>query len=423
MSFGQRVSKIVTQVINPSTFGTQSPVSGNFVKILQDFLTWGNTSMNIGLYASAYSEHPLVYMIIHKIASQMSTLGLIAEDEKGDVIENSEQLKFLDNMPNMTRSQFYEICAENICATGNLFIRFVKGVAAGQTLQVLKSASVTPVMGGDNGSIVTSYDYNRNGKIINIPLDEVLHVKFSNILVSDNGFEWGLSALQAGWILVQSSKEKLTAEASIFKNRGIIGILTNTSDTPMLPKERERLQKEFDAEVGGADRFNKIKISTTELKYIQTGMSPTDLKLLEGIVSSLRLLCALFGMPSLLFNDLESSTLDNVTQAKKTAYQDVYVPLSTKINEDLSKFLNRHLKTSEKIVVDIASIEVLRASTKPVANALGNLPPKAAERVMETFTENEARDLVFLPPATDGGDEKLGKANPAKEDNNGETTD
>jgi len=222
--------------------------------------------------------------------------------------------------------------------------------------------------------------------------------------------------------VVQSSKEKLNAEASIFKNRGIIGILTNKSDTPMLPKERQRLQDEFDKEVGGADRFNKLKISTTDLNYIQTGMSPTDLKLLEGIVSSLRLLSALYGMPSVLFNDLEASTRDNVTQANKTAYQDVYVPLMNKMNEGLSKFLSEDLKTKETIVVDIASIEALRSSTKPVANALNNLPPQAAVRVLEAMTENEARDLVFLAERADGN-EKLGKANPAKEETNEEVND
>jgi len=415
MNLGQRVIKTVTDVINPSSYGTSSPVSGNYIQILQDFLAWGNTSRNIGLYAGAYSNHPLVYMIIHKIALQSSTLGLIAEDENGEAIEKSQLLSFLDNMPNMTRSQFYEESCEEICATGNWFVRKVKGIGAGQTLEVWKSAGVTPQM---NGKIVTSYDYTSNGTIVkNVPADEVLHVKFSNSLVTENGFEWGLSPLQAGWIIVQSSKEKFTAEASIFKNRGIIGILTNKSDAPMLPKERERLQKEFDNEVGGADRFNKLKISTTDLSYIQTGMSPSDLKMLEGIVSSLRLLSALYGMPSVLFNDLESSTRDNVTQANKTAYQDVYVPLMTKMNEDLSKFLNKDVKTNETIIVDIASIEALRSSTKPVANALNNLPPKAAERVMETLTENEARDLVFLP-STEDGDEKLGKANPAKDESN-----
>lgn len=420
MGFGQRVIKSVTEVLNPSTYGTSSPVSGNYIKILQDFITWGNTSMNIGLYASAYSNHPLVYMVIHKIASQTSTLELIAEDEKGDVIEKSKLIEFLDNMPNMTRSEFYEESCEEICATGNLFIRKVKGIGAGLTLEVWKSVGVTPNV---TGRITTSYNYTRNGIVLKeVPVEEVLHIKFSNSLVAENGFEWGLSALQAGWIIIQSSKEKFTAEANIFKNKGIIGILTNKSDTPMLPKERKRLQEEFDEETGGADRFNKIKISTTDLNYIQTGMSPTDLKLLEGIVSSLRLFCALFGMPSVLFNDLEASTKDNVTQANKTAYQDVYVPLSTKINEGLSPFLNEALNAKETIIVDIASIEALRSSTKPVANALNSLPPKAAERVMEVLTEDEARDLVFLP-STEGGKAKLGKASPAKDDNNGEGTE
>ena len=100
----------------------------------------------------------------------------------------------------------------------------------------------------------------------------------SNVVnVSSTSILQGLSPLQSAWTLIQSSNEKFSASASIFKKRGILGILTNKSDAPMLPKERQRLQDEFDGEVGEADKFNKTKLSTSDLSYIQTGMSQSDL--------------------------------------------------------------------------------------------------------------------------------------------------
>ena len=118
----------------------------------------------------------------------------------------------------------------------------------------------------------------------------------------------------------------------------------------MLPSERERLQKEYDAEMGGASKYNKVKVSSTKLSYMQTGMSPTDLKLLEGIVSSMRLICGLYGMPSVLFNDTANSSFNNYSTAVTVSYSDVYVPLANKIDAKLSAFLsskNSSMKCSD----------------------------------------------------------------------------
>jgi phage portal protein BeeE len=118
-------------------------------------------------------------------------------------------------------------------------------------------------------------------------------------------------------------------------------------------------------------------------------MSPTDLKLLEGILSSLRILCGLYGMPSVLFNDNDSSTYNNVSEAKQTAYSDVYIPLGKKVDKALSQFLNGKLKVNENIVIDVTSIEVLKATTNELAQALSSLSPLLANKVLEAMTENE----------------------------------
>jgi hypothetical protein len=101
-------------------------------------------------------------------------------------------------------------------------------------------------------------------------------------------------------------------------------------------------------------------------------------------------------MPSVLFNDNETSTYNNVSEAKQTAYSDVYIPLGKKVDKALSQFLNGKLKVNEKIVIDVTSIEVLKATTNELAQALSSLSPLLANKVLEAMTENEIREVVDL---------------------------
>jgi len=186
-------------------------------------------------------------------------------------------------------------------------------------------------------------------------------------------------------------------------------LLTNDTDVPMLKGEQEQLQHQFNKEIGGSEKYNTIKVSNTKLRYVQTGMSPTDLKLLEGIVSSLRLLCSLYGMPSILFNDNERSTFNNFEQAIKIAYNDVYIPLANKIDNELSSFLSDHLGVEENIKVDLTSIEVIKASTNELAQALNSLSPLVANRVLEQLTIDEIREIVDAGKV-EGGDRIAGES-------------
>lgn len=396
------MANIFTKAVNGLTAkshytGTAEPMNGSIFYSIGSFFGYEQGTRNLGRYLHAYGRNPLVYMIVQKIATTTASIKRVAVDSNGDQIENSQILTLL-NKPNRTQGmiEFVEEGLTYLLSTGNLFIRYVEGIGMGQELHNLNSSRMKLKI--DNLGRPLEWHYTDNlGKIIAIPLDEVLHIKTSNVVdVSNSGVYFGLSPLEAAWMTVKSSDEIFGAEASIFKNRGIIGILTNETDTPMLKPEREELQKQFDEEVGGHDRYNKIKISNTKLKYIQTGMSPTDLKLLEGIMSKLRILCSVYGMPSVLFNDNETSTYNNVAEAKQSAYQEVYIPTGNKYDRELSNFLNAKMGTDEMVKIDVTSIAVLKAMTNEVAQALNNLPTAVASRFIENLTRNEAREIIGM---------------------------
>ena len=365
-------------------------------------------------FTEAYGENPLVYMIIKKISFTSASINRKAYDSNGEEFENQEDSEVLQLIKNPNSEQdeieFREQCNEYLSTTGNTFIRYMSGVGGvGKEIRTLITNNVEIVC-SKSGDIIR-YDYTKpGGGTVKINPEDVLHVKESNIVNFQDYQElkFGLSRLQAAWIVVRSSMEKFEAEAAIFQNRGIVGVLSNGSDQPLLKPEKEALNNAFKEATGGPENYNGVHVTNSNVKYVQLGMSPTDLKLLDGIVSSLRILCGVYGISSILFNDNEKSTFNNYQQVEKTAYMDVYVPLANKFDKALSTFLSEKLGVNESVKVDLTSVEVLKSTTNELANSLNNLDPKLLERLMENMTQEEIRSVVPFLPQLSENDEVIG---------------
>lgn len=377
------------------------------INAVRDFFDFNSGSPTVKKFLKSFTENPLVFMVVDKISSTSSRMPRIVVDSNGEVVENPAILDIL-NGRDKTHSELNEEIGQSILLTGNAYVLYISGSELGinDTVKLLKTGHVEPDV-SNNGVQIGWIYCNEFDRIEKYELEEVLHIKTSNIVSNNrNDHMLGLSPLCAGWIVVQSSSEKFNAEASIFKNRGIAGFVTTKGDIPMLPAERDKMQKSLDSRAGGSDKFNKLLLSETELQYIQTGMSPTDLKLLDGILSSLRIICGLYGLPSVLLNDNDNSSYNNFSTAVDVAYTDVYLPLAEKIDEKLSIFISEKTGVDEFIKVDVNQVDHIKTSTHPIAQALSSYDGKVASMIASSLTKDEARETLGVE-SINGGDEFL----------------
>ena len=341
--------------------------------------------------------NPFVFMCVDKIADVGSQLPYkfineaTLEEMNPAIVSEASRLLDKPNQSQTADDFYYEVISE-LLVTGNCFICGSRPVGFSRfgELKVLKSQDVTiNAVGGTQSGIIKNYTAVTDTKILTIQPEDMLHIKFPNIVEETH---WGLSPLYAAISVYESSNNIFEAEAHLHKNRGISGVLSNKdSNMPMLPKEQERLQQDWHRKAAGASNFGKMLITNASLEWLQVGMSPTDLMSLEGNLAKQRIICSIFGLDSSLFNDPANKTYNNRADAEKSMYTSVVLPLLDKINRSLSMWLLRkNFSIPDALIkADFSNVSVLNAPNL-------ELSKKVLEEVkVGILSAEEARAILY----------------------------
>lgn len=294
---------------------------------------------------NGYLSNPDVYSIVKRISDVGSDIPLrVYKKNKTEwqEIENSDIEKLL-RKPNQkqTTQEFIEECLIQLLNTGNVYIK--KGTSIGfkvpTYMEVLPSGMVEIETNSDWSVKQYIFDAAKQEKYIP---EEIIHIKYIDPTSCGVETHYGLSPLQAAFLTLDGSNNSHQASAFILRNKGISGLITSgNGDVVMSEAMGKALQKQIQKQIAGTDNFGKVPVSSVPLKYVQTGMSPTDLKMLELNTQRLRTFCNVYGLDSSIMNDPENKTYSNRTEASKDFYSlGVLPPLNkilTGINKDLIK--------------------------------------------------------------------------------------
>lgn len=316
---------------------------------------------------NGYLSNPDVYAIIKKIADVGSDIPLkVYRNEGGqwEEIEDSELLEVIKKPNrNQTTQEFIEECIIQLLNTGNVYILKTQAIgfedASGLSMEVLPSGMVTIQTNEDLSIKNYVYDYARTKTY---EPDQIIHIKYIDPSQRGKEEHYGLSPLQAACLTLEGSNNSHDASAQLLKNKGISGLLSTDGDVQASPEMAKLMQMQIQQQIDGTNSYGKIPVSSVPMKYVQTGMSPTDLKIMELNTQRLRTLCAVFGMDSSLFNDPQNKTYSNRTEAKKDMYTSAVIPVVNKILTGLNKDLIEEDDTA--IRPDTSGIEALQKDKK-----------------------------------------------------------
>ena len=362
----------------------------------------GQTISDENAIKKGYLGSSVVYSIVRKIASGISSLPIeIYDKANNEVIDSGEVYDFVFS-PNENQgfNEFWEQLVTFYVLNGECYdyldadsIGFFKGRQL-----VLPPQSVTIVTESQSiFSKVKKYQVNDGVNVQDLDPEYVMHVAMNNPTIQGLQTKNGLSPLQAAQNILNGSNNIEIAISEYFANRGVSALITPASGDmtqSLKPKDKTWLNSALNRVLGGAHKMNSNLVHDTPLNVQQLNASSSDMQTIENAIQLTRSLCAVFNFPSILVNDNSNSTYNNVKEAKKEAVTENYIPTFNKLASAYErKFLIRFGDYGLRIKKE--EIEVLNES-----------PTERRKEAREDvkagiITPNEARQEIGLEESSD----------------------
>jgi len=315
-------------------------------------------------------------------------------------VEHTELHELL-NRPNPAQS--YNSWIQEIIAfgklTGNRYIYGIKPESGPnqnkwQELYVLPSQKIE-IKSGGIFEPVKSYSLEYNGTY-DIAAEDVCHIKDFNPYYDGTGSHlYGMSPLRAGLRSLDTNNEAVTTGAKYLQNQTARGVLMS-DEGGLNEVQAQQLKEKFRHSYSGSNNAGDIVITPKKLSWINFGMSASDLSLIEQYNASIKDLCNIYSVPAVLLNNTESSTYNNVIEAKKSLYQNAVIPELNKIKDELNRWLVPAYGEKLYLDFDYSSISEMQEEMDKVVGQMSQA---------WWLTPNEKRQAMSY--GVDADDEKL----------------
>lgn len=300
-------------------------------------------------------------------------------------------------------SQSYNSWIQEIVAfgklTGNRYIYGIApntGLGAGkfQELYVLPSQKVEINSGGIMEP-VKEYSLQYNGTI-KIPAEFICHIKDQNLYYDGTGSHlYGMSPLKAGLRVMDANNQALTTGVKYLQNQTARGVLMS-EDGDINEVQARALKEKFRQQYQGSDNAGDVIITPKKLSWINFGLNASDLSLIEQYNATIKDLCNIYNVPVQLLNNTDSTTYNNMKEAKKALYQNAVIPELNKIRDELNRWLAPKFGDKLFIDFDYTVIPELQEETEKVVSQMSQawwITPNEKREAMNYGRDEDNADL------------------------------
>jgi HK97 family phage portal protein len=114
-----------------------------------------------------------------------------------------------------------------------------------------------------------------------------------------------------------------------------------SKDGNLTEVQAQALKDKFRKNYQGASNAGDVIITPKDLSWVNFGLSASDLSLIEQYNGTIKDLCNIYNIPVQLLNNTDSSTYNNMKEAKKALYQNAVIPELIKIRDrNTAKVMN-----------------------------------------------------------------------------------
>jgi len=272
--------------------------------------------------------------------------------------------------------------------TGNRYIYGIKPSSGpnqakfGQ-LYVLPSQLVEIVSEGVNDPI-SGYRIRYNATQ-EISPEDICHIKDFNPDYNSAGSNlYGQSPLRAGLRVLTANNEAVTTGVKYLQNQTSRGMLIDKEGT-INQVQAQALKDNFRKQYQGTNNAGDVIVSSKDLSWVNFGLSAADLSLIEQYNGTVKDLCNIYNIPVQLLNNTDSSTYNNMKEAKKAMYQNAVIPELIKIRDELNRWLVPQFGANLYLDFDFTMISEMQEEVDKLVSQLA---------AAWWITPNEKRDAM-----------------------------
>jgi HK97 family phage portal protein len=307
-------------------------------------------------------------------------------------------------------AQSYNAWIQEIIAFGQLTgNRYIYGIApnsgdlAGKfgELYVLPSQAME-IHSGGLMQPVKEYTLEYNGTH-RVDAEQICHIKNFNPYHDGTGSHlYGMSPLRAGLRSMDANNEALTTGVKYLQNQTARGMLI-ADEGDITEAQAKALKGKFRQTYQGSNNAGDVIITPKKLSWVNFGLNASDLSLIEQYNASIKDLCNIYNVPVQLLNNTDSTTYNNMKEAKKALYQNAVIPELVKIREELNRWLTPRFGDKLYIDFDFSVIPELQEETDKIVDQMSKswwLTPNEKRTAMSyAVNEDDSKLNDYYIPA------------------------
>ena len=289
--------------------------------------------------------------------------------------------------------------------TGNRYIYGVgpeTGPRVGKYTELYAMPSqIMEIISGGIMEPVQKYKVQYNGQF-EIPAKDICHIKDFNPLYDGTGSHlYGQSPLQAGLRSLTTNNEAIQTGVKYLQNQTARGLLMS-EEGDLNEVQAQQLKDKFRKQFQGSSNAGDVIITPKKLSWVNFGLNASDLSLIEQYNASVKDLCNIYNVPVQLLNNTDSSSYNNMKEAKKALYQNAVIPELIKIKEELNRWLAPMYGNKLCIEFDFTVIPELQEEADKVVDQLSKawwITPNEKRAVMNYGVDEDDETLndYYIP--------------------------
>lgn len=317
--------------------------------------------------AEGYKASTWEYACVTKLADSTSSVPWkVQEQQEQGVWQDvpKSPLQLLLNKPNpwIPWGEMRELITLFLYLGGNALIPKVRANGAVVELGILPPDKVRPVPGRDQ--LVENYIFSRGDKEIDIPPEDMVHIKFPD----PSSLFWGIAPLQAASRAVDTDIEAVKWNKVSLQNRVVPDGMIATKEKLSIDQwqaGRDAIA-EFRKENTDPHRFLFMGADADFTAFARTAL---EMDWLKGRAFTREEICAINGVPPPIIGIYENATLANIETAREIYWLDTMLVYLSGLIEAFNFSLVPDFDSSgnTRIVLDLSKVDALMGLLKKKA--------------------------------------------------------